>query len=330
MRCRSIMIKLGRINHTDSSEPVRKVAPEKNPALMSLWPIVRLIGVALLAVLLSTAICQSPAGAAAFNYNTGSQLHTINVGMLMLDSDNQTGPAGRDHPGWYSFYILNQRGDIRPPGWNLDNPLAPKVITADINGRYGGVYANQIGQAITPNMAPYWEVDITRTNIDSLKKFNVLVIHTHNNSSNPNNVSIDLTRQERLLLRQYIDQGGTLIVEDCGGAKTGFQFLFDAQFWSTGSNGFAVVPNPTQRHPIITTPFFLSQGDLNNIGDKSVGNYFMTSGRGTTAPTTAQPDPTIFNTVIGNSQHSDANGKPFPYVAAGDYGSGHVIMSSAD
>jgi hypothetical protein len=288
-----------------------------------------LVIAACLWVLVGLGVSSDPADSAAFNYNTSAQLHTINVGMLLLDSDNQTGPAGGDHAGWYSFYILNQRDDIRPPGWSLDNPLAPKVVTADMINRYNAAGQYTVGEAVTQNMAPYWEVDISRVNINSLKQFNVLVIHCHNNGPNANG-SIDLTQQERLLLRQYIDQGGTLIVEDSAGAKIGPDFLFDVQFWSNGANGFAVVPNPAQRHPIITTPYFLSQDDLNGLGDKEVGNYFMTAGRGPGPMGTTQPSPTVLTEVVGNSSHKDVNGEPFPYIAAGDYGSGHIVMSSAD
>ncbi|HEX5322602.1 MAG TPA: hypothetical protein VFW40_02370, partial [Capsulimonadaceae bacterium] len=236
----------------------------------------------------------------------------------------------------YSFYLLNQRADIRPPGWNLDNPLAPKVVTSDIASRYGATGVYQTGQAITPNMAPYWEVDITRANIQSLEQFNLLAIHTH--------TFIDLTRPERLLLRQYIDQGGTLWIDDCGtlgtysegavsynGCSFGNDFLFDAQFWNAhGSDGFGTIPNPTQRHPIITTPYFLSQDDLNSLGDKNISNYFITNGRGAPnkagdTPSGLPPDPAVFTTVVGNS----ADNK-LPCIAAGDYGSGHIVLSAVD
>ncbi|HEX5324457.1 MAG TPA: hypothetical protein VFW40_11765, partial [Capsulimonadaceae bacterium] len=68
-----------------------------NPA--SLRSIGRLIAFAALALLLGVALSQTPASAAAYNYNTNAQLHTINVGFIMLDSANQTGPLGTDHPG---------------------------------------------------------------------------------------------------------------------------------------------------------------------------------------------------------------------------------------
>src|SRR5579862_5966355 len=323
MRCRIVSTEIvrnaHRKNHTDNIKPVHKALIARNHCFkgVSGW----LFFVAGLFALLALAASQAPAGAAAFNYNTNSQLHTINVGELVMDSSQQASPAPGDYPGWYTFYILNQRSDIRPPGWTLDNPLAPKVVTSDIITRYNAAGQYAVGQAITQNMAPYWEVNITHVTIDSLKPFNILAIHTH--------YLIDLNQSERLLLRQYIDQGGTLLVEDCGGAPIGPAFLFNVQFHNGGVNGFAQIPNPTQRHPIITTPYFLSQDDLNGLGDKQVGGYFMTARVGAN-PNQTQPDSAIFTTVVGNSKNNDANGNPLPYIAAGDYGSGHVIMSSGD
>lgn len=295
------------------------------------------VSAAVLFTLLALAAGAHPARAAAYNYASGKELETINVGMLVLDSVQATAPAPGDYPGWYAFYILNQRPDIRPANWQIANPLAPKVVTQDIINRYNQASDYSVGQAITPNMAPYWEVNITRVDLTALSQFNLLVIHTH--------YLVDLTHTERELLRQYIDQGGTLWVDDCGtngtytaantstaynGCATGNGFLFDAQFWNgVGGNGTAIVPNPTQRHPIILTPFFLSTDDLNALGDKSIGNYFITAGRGqsnTGSPgSMTAPEPALFTTVVGNS--ADSN---MPSLSAGDYGSGHVLLSAPD
>lgn len=302
-------------NHTDNlASPAEHKAPVR----------IALTCAALLLAMVTSLVGAQESRAAAFNYSTGGQLQTINVGFLDLDSDTQTGSSGIDHPGWYSFYILNERPDIKPAGWTLANPSAPKVVTADIQGRYsykdsGGVlHAYTIGQPITSNMAPYWEVDITKATAGTLSQYNLLAIHA--------NHLIDLNRQERLLLRQFMDEGGTLWVDDCGTAATGYGFLFDAQFGSGAGAGTAVVPNPASRSPIITTPFFLSQDELNGLGDKKVGGYYLSAGRGTAASTgNGAPDPGLLTTVLANS---GANG--LPYMSAGDYGSGHIVISAGD
>ena len=69
-----------------------------------------------------------PAQAGAFNY--GGQLRVFNCAMLNISSasSGSTTPQGQesnavaDRPGPYAFYTLNQRVDLRPGGWSLDNP----------------------------------------------------------------------------------------------------------------------------------------------------------------------------------------------------------------
>lgn len=312
MRCRSNGVGPDQVkrpvkNHTDNPALIAEHKSRFRAAgRFAVW--------AALALAALASLGPREARATAYNYSTGSQLQTINVAFLTLDSDGQTGPNGTDHPGWYSFYILNERPDIRPAGWTLVNPLAPKVITSDIQTRYG-YPATALGSPITPNMAPYWEVDITKATTSTLSQYNVLAIHV--------NGLVDLNRQERLLLRQFMDEGGTLWVDDCGTAQIGPDFLFDAQFGSNAGAGTAIVPNPAQRSPIISQPFFLSQEDLNGLGDKKVGGYFISSGRGG-GTTGNPPDPGLLTTVVANS----ANG--LPYISAGDYGSGHIVISAGD
>src|SRR5579863_2849180 len=110
MRCRSVSTKTvrnnHRKNHTDNSDPVLKTHSPRTVLLEAVRHKGWLVIAACLWVLVGLAVSSDPADSAAFNYNTSAQLHTINVGMLLLDSDNQTGPAGVDHAGWYSFYIL--------------------------------------------------------------------------------------------------------------------------------------------------------------------------------------------------------------------------------
>ena len=188
---------------------------------------------ALLAIALAfaCAIAGAPrALAGVYQYQTAVSKRPVNCGILLLDSADQSpSPTGTtpDLPGPYPFYILNQRSDIEPSGWNIVNPLAPTVVTSDIRARYSSEYV--LGSQVTPNMAAYWQISLVEVakdfanGTDDLSQFNLLVIHTKN--------LIGLSRQEREVLRQYVDEGGTLWVEDRNGS--GSTMAADADYGGT-------------------------------------------------------------------------------------------------
>jgi hypothetical protein len=300
--------------------------------------VVRVVGAAILA---SVSLLVSAPHANAGAYTYGTQTRTFNVAKLLVTSGTKNGSGGvtnqqddtGDRPGPFTFYILNNRPDVKPAGWIITNPLAPKVVTTEIAKRYPTL---NVGQAITPNMAPFWQLDLSDgLSISSLRQYDLLVVHHHN--------LVDFNASQRRLLRQYMDQGGTMLFDDCGGGDytgsnniayhgfaSGYGMLADVQWWNdAGATGFGVVPNTGQRHPLITVPYFLSQDEINMLGDKNIGACFMSSGRGqsnkTLPGTLTPPDPTMFTTVIGNSAHNN-----LPYIAAGEYGSGHIVISAAD
>jgi hypothetical protein len=284
-------------------------------------------------------LCAASTGAQAgvYTYANSAEARNINCGILLADSAGQTLPptlaSGPDLPAPYPFYILDQRADIKPNGWHIVNPLAPSVVTTDLQANYP---AYTLGQPVTPNMAVYWQISLPQVaqeyadGADVLSQFNLLVIHTH--------LLIGLSRNEREALRQYVDQGGTLWVEDCEGATTEMPdtdagantpagLFIDVVFHdNAGTGGYAIVPDNDHRHPLTTIPYFLSQLDLDNLGDKDVSNYYMSSMNGATT----SPDLTDLLTVVGNSAYQNATGQSLPYVSAGDYGAGHIIIDNAD
>ncbi len=303
---------------------------------------------------------RTPASAGSFSYSTSQR--NIHCGILLIDSAAQVdtdgnyyqqnaadsygnsnnienyGPdAGHDIIAPYAFYILDRRLDVKPWGWVLSNPLAPLTVTQQMVDAFPELTLNQ---QVTENMLVYWHVSLpivakayTSTGTNELSQFDLLVIHTHR--------LIGLSQIERECLRNYVDAGGTLWIEDSGGAYTTVSdggaandpagIIADVFFNDTGSNprGFAYVPGIAQHHPIITTPYLLSSLELNNMGDKDVNQYFMSSMNTPSTPF-AQPDPSLLATVIGNAANADPSGNPLPYIAAGDYGSGHVVIDNAD
>jgi hypothetical protein len=262
---------------------------------------------------------------------------TINCGILLADSagqnqeSSQTG--GNDLCAPYPFYILDQRLDVKPVGWHLANPLAPSTVSETISQRFGGAYT--IGQQVTPNMGAYWQIDLSAVAdgyqngaSNPLSQFSILVIHTHR--------LMGLSRVEREMLRQYVDQGGLLWFEDCGGATTMYPesggsdvpdgLFVDALFHDSGSQGFAYTPDNDHRHPLLSTPYFLSNQEINALGDKDVTQYFLSAMESSSLP----PDLSSLVSVVGNSADFSSDSSAMPYIAAGDYGSGHIVIDNGD
>lgn len=288
-------------------------------------------------------------------YTYGTQTRVINAAYLVLPSAHED-VIGVPDP--YVFYILNNRNDLRPNNWSLTNPMSPKVVTTALAKRFQSYTVGSvtypgltIGEPVTPAMAAFWEIDIGDLSTTNVSQFDVLVIHidglTYNLSSGSFTCdTLNLSSYSRRCLRQFLDKGGTLIIDGGSGTAvdsgnsvvSGHQGMWaatgmfaDVQWYNgLGKTGIAETQVNGQRHPLLTVPYYLSQQEINQLGANNVGNYFLASGRGAsnqTIPTTAlnPPDESIFETVVGNS----ADGG-LPYIAAGDYGGGHIIVTAAN
>ena len=265
------------------------------------------------------------AHAGAYTYDTSAR-RTVNAGIILLDSTTNTtdatttaqGPSNKDP---YLFYVLNQRIDIRPFGWNIVNPLAPRTVTQAIQARWnarasGSVYG--VGQTITPNMAPYWEVDLHRTAAADLAQFDVLYLGIDTDRQ----AQFSVTDTQKLL--HFVDNGGILMVEYVGNGVTSTQpidvtkpLFFPLQFGGTTPGSNYGTPGPGATLPLVTTPYRLSIFELNSLGDKRIGDFYAHDGSG------GLPGAGLLSTVLGNSGQG---GKPL--IAAGTLGAGGIVVSA--
>ncbi len=235
---------------------------------------------------------------------------TLNVGILRIASANQSGsdPTGALLAP-YIFDILSHRPDIKPSLWHLVNPLAPATVDP-VSSRFSGVYS--AGETLQPNMAPYWEVDLSLiTDPDQLRPYNLLYIRTDGN--------ISMTITERKVLRQYVDEGGTLWIDGHATSTGGTTFdapigvgttLYNSNVFRVYFNGTAAASSSPSFHPIANSPNTLSISALANLGYGTTNCEALASEVGTGA---SSPDPTLFQTIGGS-------------LIVGDYGSGHVII----
>ncbi|MBC7806634.1 MAG: hypothetical protein H7145_10830, partial [Akkermansiaceae bacterium] len=231
-----------------------------------------------------------------------------------------------------------QRTDIKPSGWELDNPLAPATVTSDIYSRWsepGGrdpSHPYAVGQKVTKDMAAYWEVYLTKATESELLQYDVLFVTNHRLTS--------MTPQDREKLRKVVDAGGVVWLDDCGGMRIGPSgrfFLEELQFRGT-TTGLNNSPGPAlyqPTHPLLNSPYTMSYNDILTLGDKGYGNHF----HATIAPNAVTTDDIVLTapnketltTIIGNRQATDGvTNLAMPYISAGVYGSGSVIVTSAD
>lgn len=296
-----------------------------------------------------------------------SQRRVVNVGIL-VSSALDMGNRGPENPDPHFFYVLDSRTDMKPAGIEYVNPLAPAVISGTIYERWRNrvvlplnpqtrrgdpafppgnqttpeSQAFQVGARVTKNMGAYWEVNLDEVSSEDLSQFHLLFIHSHKPNTNFSYAQLEK-------LRRFVDAGGTLWVENCGGftfAATS-PFLFDVQF-ANGRNASAGAVVATPNHPLLTHPFILSPAEVQALGDKFVNNYYVYANRSNVADPLAPPDaapgqnsanPPARHTlvpVVWNNLGLPplANGLPNPgwrpYILAGQVGAGRMVFSAMD
>jgi hypothetical protein len=205
----------------------------------------------IIGTLLGCGLLTTKGYADSFVYN--NQQRVVNVGMLVCAAENIANKNGA-FPGSYPenpdpnfFYVLDSRTDLKPAGMILENPLAPSVITPAIYQRWDarqngsdpaftpGTPQYQIfkvGAQVTKNMGAYWEVNLDNITVADMRQFDLLYIHTHMHN-------ISFTAEELDKLIKYVEGGGTLWIEDCGGLSfnPNSPFLFDVQMNNGGGSG---------------------------------------------------------------------------------------------
>ncbi|MHB0999323.1 MAG: NHL repeat-containing protein [Armatimonadota bacterium] len=235
----------------------------------------------LAAILLCTCILAGSVTAGSLQYNNQRKL--VKAGVLTFASGQM--PA---FP--YVFYVMDQRLDIKPAGWEFVNPLA---LSGD------------------KERADYWQVPIS-IQFEDIVKYDVLFL------SAPAGNNITFSREDKEKLRKFVDGGGVLWIESgfptlygtinfAGGS--GF-FIPDINF---GNSGTKPISSMSPAHPIVARPFQLSWQEMNNIGFSAIPSIVVDG-------TGGLPDKKYFVSCIVDKDKK-------PYVSGAQYGSGHIVVS---
>jgi hypothetical protein len=308
---------------------------------------------ALICLTLSGALNSPAALGDAHTYSTTRR--QVRVGILTGKALNVLTPFGvsPENPDPHVFYVAENRADLKPLGLEFVNPLAPPVITTNIYQRWANrVRANpaydpafdptaaqsqvfQIGAKVTKNMGAYWEVNLDNVSTHDLQQYDVLYIHSHKRGA-------AFPAEQREMLRKFVDAGGTLWVENCGGFSfdNNTPFLFDINMHSgTNPSAGGVVAAPN--HPLLSQPYILSPQEAQSLGDKFINDYYLfvpsntnDNGPGVDAqnpPASGVLVPIVWNT-LGFAPVNPITPSPKwrPYILAGQMGAGRVVYSSGD
>lgn len=309
---------------------------------------------------------------------------------------------------------LSKVRTLRPGNWRMVNPLAPEVVTPDIQNLWDAAYngaitfdgvsaviendrsgsvdiaANQqdynggpgnpggpnsylahaqpqhlaqfgfngtnsnnlpaLGQPIPKEHPAYWEVPLTPRTVSQLASFDAVFVNTHRN--------LEFSREEQTLLRQFLDAGGTLYLEDSHGSRlvaTGdptdannVNFFLKFQFvdgWpymgsyptrpdgypinngglSTGSYTRQVV---APQHPLLNVLHRIPPSEAVKLGDLPQAKDHLIIRE---TPAIYQVEE-ILRTTNTDAQWGTGNpsGTPEPAVAVAHLGGGRVILSAVD
>ena len=304
-----------------------------------------LAGLALCGGLLTLNGRRNPARADATNYT--NQKRTIRACVLVTEAGQDASGGGSIYPSNVTphvFYALDSRTDLKPGNFIFENPLAPEIITQDIYNRWQNrSQANggkdrafmtgtseqqlfQVGAPCSKNMGAHWEVNLSKVTAQDLQQFDVVLMPLHGTRGG---LGVQFTPAERERLRHYVDQGGTIWLENEGEGNNVFGAGNFFALLNTGGQPGANTPISVAaaHHPLLNYPYFISAQNAYGLSVQNGmnGNLFVDAG-------SANTQNSIGGGLLKLSQFAAPilrkNGQTT--VFAGDYGAGHVLVTSAN
>ncbi|CEK20611.1 hypothetical protein CWRG_02893 [Chthonomonas calidirosea] len=300
------------------------VLDKDKPAMRhKISPLQLLMGL-LLGVLALILSC-SMATADATRYTT--QTRQIKACVLVSNATSRVanGQVIKNDPVPYLFYALDARTDYKPAGWQFVNPLAPSTITQDIYNRWLARQINpdpafqngtpqslifRVGAPVSKNMGAYWEEDLDTISQQALDSYNIAFLPLQGGRLGTGTIQFDENEVEKL--RQFVDSGGILWIENDGAAgftNDGGNFLFPLQLTSAADSLSLNILQPLST--LFNDPYPLSVADTANFVHTFSGSIFTALGGGLVDPHTVTP---LLGTTV-------------PFVYAGNYGAGHILLS---
>ncbi|ARU43255.1 hypothetical protein CCB81_03435 [Armatimonadetes bacterium Uphvl-Ar2] len=178
----------------------------------------------------------------------------IRAGTLLIDNHRLGGLGGPVYHGSPNlFWILDNDASTKPAGWSFVNPLGRTTLSASDAARWSLIdpATPAAGTQMAKNNAPYWEVPLSSVSDEALSQFDILVMSPRQGYA--------VSGRERERLRNYIDQGGTLWIDNFDTSQpdpvSGYPYGFELNP-SVGPFGADF------NHPLLSSPNRLNNTDL--------------------------------------------------------------------
>ena len=259
----------------------------------------------IIALILLIAVAVSVADAGAFVYS--GKRRKINCGIIAIPGLSQPLGSSYDLNGnltasggvGHLFYYLDILTQLKPAGWSLENPLS--TISAS--------------QGSGKNYVDYWIIDLSKAG--DLSKMNVLYL--------PLNGTVNLKDQDREKLRQFVDSGGLLWIDNVSATSSPLDFgntFFIQNFKFVNDSGVDVAAS--RHHPLLSIPYWLDDREIGALG-YTPGKWACNPGYETGVTGGGLDNPTNFDVLLPVCINN-SDGKPS--VAANAYGSGRIVATS--
>jgi len=178
----------------------------------------------------------------------------IRAGTLLIDNHRLGGLGGPVYHGSPNlFWILDNDASTKPAGWSFVNPLGRTTLSASDAARWSLIdpATPVAGTQMAKNNAPYWEVPLSSVSDEALSQFDILVMSPRQGYA--------ISGRERERLRNYIDQGGTLWIDNFDTSQPDPVSSYPYGFELNPSIGpFGADFN----HPLLSSPNRLNNTDL--------------------------------------------------------------------
>ena len=259
----------------------------------------------LVAALILAAAVPALAARTAFRYDPAQRI----VNACVLGVGGQTVAA---HPNPYLIEGI-RRSDLTPDDWVFENPLAPPAVVA----------GEATTEYVVKGQADYWFVTLTDQTGSRLVGMDLIYICA---------ATLDLTQNEQDSLKAAVDAGAVLWIDEApaGTAVASFPWAFTFSNLGTGTMWARVARDP--HHDLLSSPLNISAAGVGRLGD---------------VPDWDDPDPQaaiddrcivgldgIFRRIVDvveiNTTTGELTTTSAPFVVAGDYGSGGIIVTTGD
>jgi hypothetical protein len=227
----------------------------------------------------------------------------------------------------YLFFVLNQRNDLRPDGWEFHNPAAPPFTTQAQSIRWQLALNTPLKQ----DMAPYWEVPLNQANFNRLVQMDVIYLPIARNGVT------NFTEEQRRILARLVDSGVTLWVDWArpaatvdwtlgGQGRTRNGFFTNLDFATLGGTA----GKPTIGHPLLNGEYSFSP-DLAILIGSGYGGAAPGAARAVRYSGLNMQGSANFVTVVPNSNGgSPTDPRQAGYIGACRYGAGFIVATAGN